>query len=131
MAARATPSPALVRAQVLATRLIGSLPPPAKRRIAGAPIRREGLELDLDMQVVVNLAQRDLQPLSGRTPEEARADMREAVRALEGARISLAAERDTYVAGAAGQLRARLYCPSPDDGGPPAPLIVYYHGGGW
>src|SRR5690349_24650732 len=83
------------------------------------------------MQVVVKLAQRDLQPLSGRTPEEARADLREAVQAFEGTRISLAAERDTYVAGASGQLRARLYCPSPDDGGPPAPLVVYYHGGGW
>jgi acetyl esterase len=131
MAARAAASPAVLRAQALAARVIGSLPPAAKRRIAGAPVRRDGLELDLDMQVVVKLAERDVRPLTGRTPEEARADLHEAVRAFEGTRIPLAAERDIYVAGASGQLRARLYCPDPDNGAPPTPLVVYYHGGGW
>jgi acetyl esterase len=132
VAARATASPALAaRAQVLAARLIGSLPAAAKRRIVGAPIRRDGLELDLDMQVLVKLAERDLHPLPGHTPEEARQYLRDAVRPLEGAKIELADERDTSVAGAQGQLRARLYCPDADSAGSAAPLVVYYHGGGW
>lgn len=131
MAARAAAAPALAHAQVLAARLIGSLPASAKRRLAGAPIRRDGLELDLDMQVLVKLAERDLHPLPGHTPEEARGYLREAVRPFEGPRISLPDERDTNIAGAAGQLRARLYCPVADDDGPPGALVVYYHGGGW
>jgi acetyl esterase len=131
MAARARAAPTRARAEVLAARLVGSLPAAAKRRLAGAPIRRDGLELDLDMQVLVKLAERDLHTLVGRSPEEARQDLRDAVRPLEGQKIALAQERDTYVAGAGGQLRARLYCPTAEDGGTPAPLVVYYHGGGW
>ena len=130
MAARARAAPARARAEVLAARLIGSLPAAAKRRLVGAPIRRDGLELDLDMQVLVKLAERDLHTLVGRTPEEARQDLRDAVRPFEGEKIALADERDTHVAGAAGPLRARLYCPTGDDG-TPAALVVYYHGGGW
>jgi acetyl esterase len=128
--ARAKAAPAAARAQVLAARLIGALPAPAKRRLVGAPIRRDGLELDLDMQVLVKLAERDLHSLTGRTPQEAREDLREAVRPLEGARIAVDQVRDTQIQGATGPLRARLYCPD-TDGGPAAPLVVYYHGGGW
>jgi acetyl esterase/lipase len=122
------------RLETMGARVIGALPPAAKRRIAGAPIRLDGLELDLDMQVLVKLAERDLRPLTGQTPAEAREHLREAVRPFEGPPIPLASVREMTVAGAAGPLRARLYEPEethivPD--GARGPLIVYYHGGGW
>jgi acetyl esterase len=131
----AAPLTPRARLEIAAARLIGALPPGVKRLLAGRPVRLDGLELDLDTQVLIKLAERDLRRLPGRTPEEARADLREAVRPLEGARILLADVRETTIAGAAGPLRARLYVPeearAASEQGTPAPLIVYYHGGGW
>jgi acetyl esterase len=126
------PAPLTLRAriEIAAARLVDALPRAAKRLIAGRPIRLDGLELDLDTQVLVKLAERDLHRLPGRTPEEARADLREAVRALEGAQVPLASVRETTIAGAAGPLRARLFAPEEAQAAG-APLIVYYHGGGW
>ena len=89
----------------MGARVIGALPPAAKRRIAGAPVRLDGLELDLDMQVLVKLAERDLRPLTGQTPAEAREHLREAVRPFEGPPIPLASVHEMTVAGAAGPLR--------------------------
>jgi acetyl esterase len=121
------------RMEIAAARLIGALPAGAKRRIAGKPIRRDGLELDLDAQVLVKLAERDLHPLTGRTPAEARAELREGVLPFEGAKIPVASVRETTIAGAAGPLSARLFVPEEaqagDGGG--GGLVVYYHGGGW
>jgi acetyl esterase len=123
------------RLEIAAARLVGALPASAKRLIAGRPVRRDGLELDLDTQVLIRLAERDLHSLPGRTPEEARADLREAVRPLEGAQIPVAAVREVTIAGAAGPLRARLFVPgeaqAAAERGAPGALIVYYHGGGW
>ena len=135
MAARTEPLRPRARLEVAAARVIGALPATAKRRLAGEPIRRDGLELDLDMQVLLKLAERDLQPpLTGRTAAEARAELREAVRPLEGPPIAVASVRETTIAGAAGPLRARLFAPpeaqeQPEGAG--GPLVVYFHGGGW
>jgi acetyl esterase len=131
------PAPLTPRArlEIAAARMVGVLPPGAKRLLAGRPIRRDGLELDLDTQVLIRLAERDLHSLPGRTPEEARADLREAVRPLEGARIPLAEVREVMIAGAAGPLRARLFVPEEASAAAKrvarGPLIVYFHGGGW
>jgi acetyl esterase/lipase len=120
------------RLEIAAARAIAALPRVAKRRIAGAPIRRDGLELDLDMQVLLKLEERDPRPpLSTRTPAEARDDLRHAVRVVAGAPIALASIRETTVAGAAGPLPARLYVPYVEEPEAQAPLVVYYHGGGW
>ena len=105
------------RLEMAAARAIAALPPTAKRRIAGLPIRRDGLELDLDMQVLLKLEERNPRPpLTGRTPTEAREDLRHAVR---------------VVAGAAGPLPARLYVPDVPERTEKGALVVYYHGGGW
>jgi acetyl esterase len=130
MPAQAAPASARQRLEILAARAIGALPAGAKRRIAGEPVRCDGLELDLDTQVLVKLAGRDLRALPGMTPQQARAQLREAVRPFEGATIPLASVRQTTVAGADGQLPARLFSPlqAPAQ---PGPLVVYYHGGGW
>jgi acetyl esterase len=120
------------RLEIAAARAIAALPPSAKRRIAGEPIRRDGLELDLDMQVLIKLdALSPRPPLSSGTAAEARDALRHSVRVVAGAPIALASVRETTIAGADGPLRARLFVPDDGHDGPPGPLIVYYHGGGW
>jgi acetyl esterase len=120
------------RIEMAAARAIGALPPAATRRIAGSPIRLDGLELDLDTQVLLKLDERNPRaPLTTRTPAEAREDLRHAVRVVAGAPLPLASVRETTVAGADGPLPARLYVPDTSDTAKPGPLVVYYHGGGW
>jgi acetyl esterase len=116
-------------------RLVLELPAAAKRRIAGPPIERDGLRLELDTQVLLKLAERDPRPpLTGLTPTEARADLVHSVTAVEGPPIELQEVREITLSGAEGPLRGRLYVPPADvDAGDsrPAPLVVYFHGGGW
>src|SRR2546430_3687576 len=83
------------RLEIAAARTIAALPRSAKRRIAGQPIRRDGLELDLDMQVLVKLDERDPRPpLAGGTPAEARTSLSHAVRVLAGPQIPVASVQD-------------------------------------
>ena len=111
---------------------LGALPPKAKRRIAGAPIRRDGLELDLDIQVLVKLAEYGpREPLASRTPDEARADLADGARMLAGRPLAGVSTRECAIAGAEGPLRARLYTPDELAPGAPGALVVYYHGGGF
>jgi acetyl esterase len=120
------------RLEIAAVRAIGALPASAKRRIVGAPIRRDGLELDLDTQVLLKLAERHPPlPAASRTPAAAREEIRRSARAVAGAPIPIASVQETTIAGAQGPLRARLYVPLQAQQQTAAPLIVYYHGGGW
>lgn len=120
------------RAEIVAARAIAALPPGAKRRLVGPPVRLDGLQLDLDAQMVIKLEQRNPRPaLATRTPAEAREDLRRAVRVVAGAPPALVSMRELTVAGAAGPLAARLYVPDDSEDLAPGPLVVYYHGGGW
>jgi acetyl esterase len=113
-------------------RALGALPASVKRRIAGPPLRLDGLELDLDTQVLLRLAERNqLPPLSRRTLAQARADLRRSAAVVAGAPIALADVRDTTLVGAAGQLRARMYTPEEALAERDGPLVLYFHGGGW
>lgn len=113
-------------------RAIAALPSGAKRRIAGEPIRRDGLQLDLDMQVLIKLdALNPRPPLSSGTPADARAVLRHSVRLVAGKPAALASVNETTIAGADGPLAARLFVPEEAERATPGPLIVYYHGGGW
>jgi acetyl esterase len=126
------PPTLIERAEVAAARAVASLPAAAKRRIAGEPIRRDGLELDLDMQVLLKLdALNPRPPLSSGTPADARAELRHSVQVVAGKPVALASVRQTTVAGADGPLPARLFMPDEALEATPGPLIVYYHGGGW
>jgi acetyl esterase len=123
---------ALERLEAAATRVVAALPRALKRRVAGEPIRRDGLELDLNTQVLIKLAERNLRPLRGLSLAEARENLRHTVRVLEGAPVPLVDTSELTVAGAEGPLRARLYVPHGErEQAEPAPLLVYYHGGGW
>lgn len=120
------------RLEIAAARAIAALPPRVKRRIAGKPVRRDGLELDLEMQVLLKLEERNPRPpLSSAGPAEARESLRHAVRVVEGAASEIADIRQTTIAGAEGTLAARLYMPGDGWEGAGRALIVYYHGGGW
>jgi acetyl esterase len=111
-------------------RVLAALPRRAKRALAGAPIRIDGLELDLDMQLLVRLsALRPRPALSAAGPQAARASLRRSSAAVAlGAPVAGVAVQRLTVEGAAGPLPARLYVPEEAAAGP---LLVYFHGGGW
>jgi acetyl esterase len=113
-------------------RALGSLPASVKRRIAGPPQCLDGLELDLDTQLLLRLAERNQPPpLSQRTPLQARAHLRHTTAVVKAAPIPLADVRQTTVTVAAGQLGARMYTPEEALAGRHGPLVLYFHGGGW
>jgi acetyl esterase len=120
------------RLEIVAVRAVAALPRSVKRRIAGEPIRRDGLELDLDMQVLLKLEERNPRPpLSSGSAAEARKNLLQSVRTVEGPPLGIAEVRETTLAGAEGPLPARLYSPHGHQDGAAGALIVYYHGGGW
>jgi acetyl esterase len=110
-------------------RVLASMPRRAKRVAAGRAIRLDGLELDLDMQLLVRLSRlRPRPPLSDAGPDAARQSLRRSAAAVSlGAPVERVEVRALTVAGAAGPLPARLYVPEEAGTG----LLVYFHGGGW
>jgi acetyl esterase len=108
------------------------LPPRLIRRLIGPPPRLDGQELAADIQMLLELDRRvgATSLVEGRTVEQARAENREGAEIVSGPPQPMARVEDLTVAGAAGELAARLYVAigSPQ---PPQPLLVYFHGGGW
>ncbi len=92
---------------------------------------------DADMlRVLTALQASGAKPVSTLTVEQARAqptpgDAATAVAVSMGqpAKMPVARVSDIQVAGAAGMLPARVYDPQASRG--PAPVILYFHGGGW
>jgi acetyl esterase len=116
------------RVEAMVARAIGALPPPVVRRLAGAPVVVDGQTLEAEAQVVLRLID-----LRGSRSElslvERRAKDERDARVLLGARVEVAAVRGVEIAGGGGMLPGRLYVGA---GAPePAPLLVYFHGGGW
>jgi acetyl esterase len=112
-------------------RALLSLPDPLKRRIAGAPLTRDGLTLDLDTQVLLRLAERDPEPpLRTLTPAQAREHLRSSAGRVVARGAAMAEVRALTVTGGAGARPARLYVPAEAAAGESA-LVVYLHGGGW
>lgn len=105
------------------------LPVAAHRVLAGRPIRLDGLELHPTSQLLIRLSE-----WSGATPiedlpvERARAQTERQARAVGRPRIEMARVEPVEIPGPAGAIGARLY--APDEAAAPAPLLVYYHGGG-
>jgi acetyl esterase len=111
--------------EILASRVLLGLPRPVQRLLAGPPRRVGDVELAPEIQLMLKLAERFGPPdYDTMTVAEARASLRGDAIAVAGRPLPLAEVRDVLVAG----LPARLYVP---EGAPaPAPLLVYYHGGG-
>ena len=107
--------------------VVPRLPRWAARALAGRPIRIDGQELDVYVQVALRL-ERIMGGFEPRPVAEAREIRRHEARIFSGPRIEVARVGDLELPGPAGTLRARLYVP--EGHRPPGPLVVYFHGGG-
>ncbi len=113
-------------------RAVLSLPPALKRRLAGEPVRRDGLTLETDTQLLLRVAEIDPDPpLHTLTPAQARAQLRRSAYLVSSRPAEMAELRELVLAGAGHPLPARLYVPPEAANGRDHPLVVYYHGGGW
>ncbi len=116
--------------QGAALHAVFALPQPARRLLAGPPIRSDGLELALDAQLLLRmLALTDIN-LSGATPEAARAQM-EAGRTMLGGPIVPGVRTRNLNLPADRRHACRPGCTSRTNLPPGSPLLVYFHGGGW
>ena len=78
-------------------------------------------------QVLKVMAELNLKPIEAMTPAEARAQMEATAQSRKAEPLPVARVEERMVPGPAGGIRLRLYWPN---AAAPAPVIVYYHGGG-
>jgi acetyl esterase len=110
-----------------AARALSIVPSPVARVLAGRPIRIEGQELDVQVQLALRLENLG----GGFKPapvEEVRAKRRADARAFRGKTIEVERVEDLEIPGPAGSIGGRLYVPHGHSA--PGSLVVYYHGGG-
>ena len=106
-----------------------SLPEPAIRRMAGAPVRIDGRTLDPAVQLLLKLAERSVRFTGDRTvPSRRRALLRRSS-ALAMPLAAAVQATDRTIPGPAGPIPVRVYRAASTAAEPPA--IVYFHGGGW
>src|SRR3954452_8048453 len=110
------------------------LPRAARGLILGKPVRSEGQTLARDIQALLWLARlngiHDL--YAGKTAPEARQLSRRGTAVVDGPRrLPLAHVEERQIPGPAGTLPARLYVPESQPPTSPAPLLLYFHGGGF
>ena len=105
-----------------------ALPPRLTRLLAGPPKRLDGMTLSPQTQLMLRLQRWARErPVESLPVEQGRlALVRQAT--MIGGRQPVGQVVDTEVAGAEGQLRARLYVPRA--AGPVTPMLVFFHGGG-
>ncbi len=115
--------------QGLALHAVFALPQPLRRLIAGPPIRRDGLELALDAQLLLRMMALTNTELAGGTPVEARAHLEASKRLVAGPVLTGVRARDLGIPAGDDKIPARLYEPVTLPAG--SPLLVYFHGGGW
>lgn len=111
-----------------------ALPPAAVRRLAGRPVVLDGELLDAETQCMLRLERISGQPAVEHLPiPAARASLRRQA-GIVGGRQPVGEVRDVRVAGAEGELGARLYVPRAlirtSPAGPGDPLLFFVHGGG-
>jgi acetyl esterase len=115
------------RVQAFVARSLPKLPDPVLRALAGRPIRIDGQQLSAQAQLAIRLEQltggSELAPVA-----EMRARRRREARIFAGPRIEVERTEALELTGPEGPIPARLYVPA--EIAVPAPLVVYYHGGG-
>jgi acetyl esterase len=114
--------------QGLALHTVFALPQPLQRLIAGPPVRRDGLELALDAQLLLRMMALTGVQLTGGTAVEGRQHLEDSNR-LVGPGVSGVRTREIVIPAGADDIPARLYEPVNLPAG--SPLLVYFHGGGW
>jgi acetyl esterase len=115
--------------QGLALHAVFALPQPLRRLIAGPPIRRDGLELALDAQLLLRMLALTDANLAHGTAVEARAHLEQSKRLVAGPPLTGVRTRDLDIPTDGDPLPARLYEPVNLPAG--SPLLIYFHGGGW
>jgi acetyl esterase len=118
--------------------LLGALPARAQVRLSGKPpvcIDGDTLAPDLQLSLAV-LERRALPAPETLTPVQARAERRRLAAIYAGRRAEVGAVRDLQIEADAARLAARHYAPPALEtavaaSSAPAPLLVYYHGGGF
>lgn len=115
--------------QAATLRAVFALPAPVLRRLAGAPVRRDGQQLAAEAQLLLRL-----QAVTGRvlvrgSVAESRDEMRRGSPLIDGPRVAPVRGHDVVVPGPAGTVGCRLSVPEGLAEG--SPLVVFYHGGGW
>jgi len=116
-------------ASALTLNALMHLPAAIKRPLAGKPISIDGLQLDLDMQLIVKLANLNNQVPPSRDPQQLKLSRRlfdSGIRALEGRKVPMQT-RTLFVCEQAPYLPARLYYSDHADDA----LLIYLHGGGF
>jgi len=110
------------------------LPPSVQRRLFGPPPSIDGQTLASDIHAMLKLAEMagGVSAMEGMTPTEARLANLQGVETVNARPpIPMARVEAVEVPGPAGSLPARFYVPGRMPEGEPAPLLVYYHAGGW
>ena len=115
------------RIETVLVRSLAAAPAPLVRLLAGRLTVREGQRLDPLAQTALRL-ERFSGGVRPEPVETVRERRRRDARVFAGERIEVAEVRDLELPGPAGPIGARLYRPA--GLATPAPLIVYYHGGG-
>jgi acetyl esterase len=109
------------------------LPPRLLRRLLGPPPQVDGRTLAPDVQALLWIAARARGEslAEGAAVGEARQQRRHEARIVaERPTPPMARVESVEVPGPAGDIAARLYVPAEPAAGP-APLLLYFHGGGW
>ena len=107
---------------------LAALPPRVQIMLSGgAPVVRDGLTLAPELQLLLaHEARRG--PMKFTSPDDLRRQQSTGAAIGGGRGVTLGAVRDLVVEGGAGRLKARHYAP---ENGAGAPLLVYFHGGGF
>jgi acetyl esterase len=130
--AKAPRLPPKIEFQLLRT--ICGLPPGAQRPLFGRRVTSEGQVLASDIQALLGMSRLagvvDL--YADMPPALARAESRHSAVMAAGPRpIAMARVEERMIPGDAGPIPARLYVAGGQPSEEPAPLVVFFHGGGW
>jgi len=110
------------------------LSPRTQRRLFGEPPTIDGQTLAADIQTLIRIAElaESSSFLVGMSVEAARASARREAGVTDGRPpIPMAVVRPVEIPGQGGPIPGRLYTPGGLPAGAPAPLLLYFHGGGW
>jgi acetyl esterase len=115
--------------QGAALQAVFGMPGSVRRLIAGPPIRRDGLELALDAQLLLRMLALTDTNLANGTATQARAQLELRRGLVAGPGLSGVRTRELSIPSDGKPVPARLY--EPVNLAPGSPLLVYLHGGGW
>ncbi len=117
------------RIEIAGAGALARLPNRVARLLAGAPVRIDGQQLDVHVQLGLRLSASSRTGLfEGGPVAKERIRTRADARLVAGRTIELANVEDVDIGGAEGTIGGRLYVPAV--AGTAAPMIVYFHGGG-